>query len=110
MAETLSHAPVPEPVLAPGAFELKVPRNAQGERIGTGAIAEPLRPGLPGEAARGAILKALFRVSRNMQAPRGVAEHTAHRTGHSFVTEKERAMAASQRQPDAEPTELAQAD
>src|SRR5438270_488315 len=71
MKETMQHPPVPEPVLAPGAFELFVPRNGKGERIGTGTIFEPLRPGLPGETVRGAILKAIFRACRSIQEPEG---------------------------------------
>ncbi len=121
MQETISHAPVPEPVLAPNQFELSAPRNAQGERIGTGAMVEPLRPGLSGETVRAAILKTLFHAGRTMQAPRGVAEQAENRTGQSFVTEQERAQFAArgqetetpvptQRQPDAETSQLLQVD
>lgn len=116
------HQPVPEPVLAPGAFELSVPRNDKGERIGTGAIVEPLRPGLPGEKVRGTILKAIFRAGSSMQASRGIlAEQAEKRTGISYVTEQERALPAArkqetqalapaQSQPDIETTQLLQAD
>src|SRR6266568_2668919 len=98
MTEAMQNPPMLEPVLAPGAFELSVPRNAQGERVGIGAIAEPLRPGLPGETLRGGILKALFHAGRSMQAPRGVAEQPVNRSGLGYVTERERAQLAARAQ------------
>src|SRR3989442_10565968 len=98
MSETMSHAPVSEPVLAPNQFELSAPRNEKGERIGTGAIVEPLRPGLPGETVRGAILKAILRAGRTMQAPRGVEEQVVNRTGLGYVTEQERRQFEARKQ------------
>ncbi len=124
MSETISHAPVPEPVLAPNQFEIQVPRNDKGERIGTGAIIEHRRP-MSAETVGGALLKALSRATRRMEEPRGsvsVAEHAKKHTGLSFVTEQERTQfaartqqerqtpAVAQVQPDAETTHLVQAD
>ena len=54
-------------------FELPVSADAKAARV-TGAMVEPLRSGLPGETVRGAILEALFRAGRRMQAPHSVAE------------------------------------
>src|SRR2546428_4536333 len=94
--ETMTHAPVPKPVLAPNQFELAAPRNEQGERIGTGAILEHGRlGGAATETVGGTLMKAFTRTTRPMQTPRGVAEQAEKRTGHSFVTEQERAMAAA---------------
>src|SRR5712692_5450733 len=121
MSETISHAPVPEPVLGSIQFELSAPRNEKGERIGTGAIIERGRPGASSERVGSALLKAIIRATRPMEAPRGIAEQAANRTGYSFVTEQERAMAAArqqeaqapapaQSQPAAETTQRLQAD
>lgn len=121
MTEHMQHPSVSEPILAPNQFELSVPRNSQGERIGTGAIVEPLRPGLPGETVRGAILKAIFRADRSMQALHGVAEQTVNRTGLSYVTGEEQAqiearklqrtqVSTAEQGSDAQHTQLVEAD
>lgn len=108
MSETMQHPPIPEPVLVSGAFELSVPRNAQGKRIGTGAIAEPLRPGLPGETLRGTTLKALFHAGRSMQAPRSLSEQTVNREGLGYISKHEQAQFETREQQGIQATSATQ--
>ena len=89
-------------------MEVATPRNERGERIGIGAILETRRPGANMENVGSAVMKALSRATRSMQAPRGVAER--EREAFAPRTQEVQTPIAAHRQPDAETTRLAQVD
>jgi hypothetical protein len=74
-----------------------IPRNVKGERIVPGAILEQRGRPFSGENVGSAIMNALTRATRPLEASRGsisVAEHAEKRTGLSFATAQEKQAAA----------------
>jgi hypothetical protein len=106
MSETISHTPVPEPVLAPNQFEISVPRNLKGERIGTGAILEYRQPGRSSGRLSNELVRALFHAVSPTQSLDRLAEQAERRTGKGYITDQERVQFTSQANQEA----LVQAD